>query len=265
MQETGSDIIILFASNVLLIVIIIILAFFFLYSYQKKVVKQKLQLQEVKMDLQQKLLTAAVNAQEKERKRIASDLHDDIGSLLSALKLNLKHFKTLDCMGDVEQENLDSALEMLNDGLSNVRSISYNLLPPTLVRFGLVEALNELVKRIDNQDVTSVQTDFGALEHVNYDEKTELSVFRVIQELLTNTVHHANATEISIQCRFRDGLEIVYKDNGVGIKDKAQLLGLGMINLQSRMQTIKGSIEFSEINTPGFQARVKIPGQTPGV
>lgn len=243
----------------LLIALILILAFAFLLSYQKKMVAQKLQIQEVKVDLQQRLLKASIDAQEKERKRIASDLHDDIGSLLSALKLNVKHLKTVDKIGKEEIEFLNQTGSMLNDGLTSVRNISYNLLPPTLVRFGLWEALKELIKRINDSGQIKVSADFRDVEDFRLAENCELSVFRVIQELIANTIHHSGATEVALKCRKNNLLVIEYIDNGSGITDQSQLQGLGMINMQSRIQTINGTLTISEARSLPFVATISIP------
>jgi signal transduction histidine kinase len=222
-------------------------------------VAQKLQLQQAKVELQQKLLKASINAQEKERKRIASDLHDDIGSLLSALKLNVKHLKTVNQIKEAEKSFLDLTANMLDDGLKSVRDISYNLLPPTLARFGLWEALQELEQRINKSGQILVVANFSTMENCRFNEDSELSIFRIIQELLSNTLHHSGASEIIIKCRQTKQLEIEYSDNGIGITDQKQLQGLGMINMQSRMQSINGTLTISEPEANFFQAIIQIP------
>jgi signal transduction histidine kinase len=261
MPKNGNDIVILFTISSLLIAAILILAFIFILSYQKKMVAQKEQIQQSKMDLQQKLLIASVDAQEKERKRIASDLHDDIGSLLSALKLNVKHLKTVDRIGDVEKDFLDRTAGMLDDGLANVRNVSYNLLPPTLVRFGLWEALKELTTRINDSGQIKVLVDFSQVENFRFNENSELAVFRVIQELIANTTHHSEATEITLKCKQTTELEIEYTDNGAGITNATQLQGLGMINMQSRIRAINGTIVISEADLSYFRTILNIPIQ----
>ncbi|MFT6921821.1 MAG: signal transduction histidine kinase [Crocinitomicaceae bacterium] len=259
MQENGNDIVILFTVSSLLIALIVILALIFLFSYQKKMVKQNLQIQQGKLDLQQKLLIASIDAQEKERRRIASDLHDDIGSLLSAIKLNVKHLKTVDQVGKEEQEFLEQTATMLDDGITSVRNVSYNLLPPTLVRFGIWEALKELIKRINDSKQISVVAHFSKVDNCRLDEAIELSIFRVFQELIANTTHHSEATTITITSKLTTELEFTYSDNGKGITDNSQLQGLGMINMQSRIRAAGGSISISEANVLPFLVNFKVP------
>ena len=251
----------LFIVSTLLIAVILILVFIFLLAYQKKIVSQKLHIKQAEMIFQQKLLKASLDAQEKERKRIASDLHDDIGSLLSALKLNVKHLKTVDKIGTDEKNFLDNTAVLLDDGLENVRRISYNLLPPTLSRYGLWEALKELAKRVNDSGQMSIVVDFSPIEHHRFDANSELSIFRVIQELISNTLHHSGASEITISSKQNAHLEIEYSDNGKGITDQSQLQGLGMINMQSRIQTINGALSISQNESSNFLARLTIPLQ----
>ena len=259
MQENGDYILVLFVVSTLFIVVIVILASLFLIAYQKKMVAQKLYIQRSEMQQQQRLLKAAVEAQEKERKRIASDLHDDIGSLLSALKLNVRHLKEVDVIGDDERYFLDQTAQLLDDGLANVRQISYNLLPPTLVRFGLWEAIRELTQRIDNSNQIEIAANFTEVNDFRLDPDSELSIFRVVQELLSNSLHHSNASKIELSGKCTHHLKIDYQDNGDGITDATQLQGLGMINMRSRLQTLNGELIVSGEDTPYFSAQLIVP------
>ncbi len=259
MQENGSDFLTLFAVSALLILVIIIFTSIFLISYQKKVVSQKLQIQRNEIETQQKLLQASIDAQEKERKRIASDLHDDIGSLLSALKLNIRHLKSIHQVTEQDRNFLDQTATMLDEGLANVRRISYDLLPPTLARFGLWKALKELIKRANDSEQIQIISNLESMMDYRLDKRSELSLFRVLQELISNTLHHSKATEITINCHEKDGLEIAYKDNGDGITDASQLTGLGMINMQSRIESLNGKMILSSQEDSHFFAQISIP------
>jgi signal transduction histidine kinase len=259
MQEDGNDILILFIASTTLIVLILILAFMFLLAYQKKVVSQQIVIQKSENDLNKKLLEASITAQENERKRIASDLHDDIGSLLSALKINVQHLKTVDQIGEPERAFLETTHTMLNDGIANVRRISYDLLPPTLLRYGLWEAITELGKYIDQGQNVSVSTDFDSVHNLRLGEKAELSIFRVIQELIANSLHHSKATNISVRCDVNKDLMIYYEDNGPGFSDASQLNGLGILNMQRRIEALNGKMTLSSIEDNHFFALLQIP------
>jgi signal transduction histidine kinase len=260
MQEEGNHILILFAISALLILIIIILAFVFLLSYQKKLVSQKLQIQKGESEFQQQLLVASIDAQEKERKRIASDLHDDFGSLLSGLKLNINYLKTIDKVGAPEKEFLTRTGVLIDDGLSNVRRISYDLLPPTLIRFGLWEALRELIKDVNYNNQIRAIADFKNISISDeLPEKTQLSLFRILKELIANSLHEDSVSEIRIHCKEENSLIILYQDNGNGFTDTSQPQGLGMINMQSRIRSINGKMELSSEEDQYFFANISIP------
>lgn len=259
MQKDGDDILVLFIVSALLIVVILVLAFVFLLAYQKKTVSQQMLIQKSENDLNRKLLEASITAQENERKRIASDLHDDVGSLLSALKINVQHLKTLDQIGETEREFLETTRSMLDDGISNVRQISYNLLPPTLVRYGLWEAINELGKYIEQSQRITFTTDFDSVENIRLDEASELSLFRVLQELITNSLHHSSASEISIRGNMSNDLTIRYEDNGTGFSDASQFNGLGILNMQRRIESLHGTMILSRIDDDHFFANLQFP------
>ena len=216
-------------------------------------------MRQAEIETQQKLLNASLDAQEKERKRIASDLHDDIGSLLTALKLNLNHLKSLEQFSSNEKEFLDQSILMLDDGLTNVRSISHDLMPPTLVRFGIWEAINELANRINDsgQIWMTVQLDAGNPE---LSERAQLGLFRVIQELTSNSLKHAEASEIKLSFELsNEQLKMSYSDNGKGITSETQLSGLGMITMKSRIKALNGEMEVSSEKKANFQALISIP------
>lgn len=259
MQEEGSDIIILFISSALLIFIILVIVFVFVMAYQKKMVSQRIEIQQSKLKHQQDLLKASVEVQEKERKRIASDLHDDVGSLLSALRLNVNYLKTIEHIGDAEQEFLSQTTTMLDDGLKNVRRISYDLMPPTLKRYGFYRALGELVERLNESHQIKFKLDIKQVKDIKLKENVELALFRVMQELIANTLHHSSASVVNITIKEGTNLTITYTDDGNGITDETQLKGLGMVNMHSRIKSIDGEIDIAGTDKSHFFCSIVVP------
>lgn len=258
MQE-GNQILAFIIFSSALIVLIVVLVLAFLISYQKKVVTQKLHIEQAEVEHRQKLLNATIEVQEKERKRIAADLHDDIGSLLSTMKLNLNYLKK----AQVEEERkkvLEQTFSMVKDGLANVRRISYDLLPPTLARLGLWEALKELANRLNDSEQISISLVTNGTEHVRLLAPEELAIFRVVQELISNTLHHSNANSIDVEIKVSAAsLSLEYKDNGEGFTNAKQIGGLGMTNMQSRIGAIRGEMQVSNETTGYFFARIVLP------
>ena len=259
MQQDGNQILVFIIFSSALIVLIIVLVLAFLISYQKKVVTQKLHLEQAEVAHRQKLLNATIEMQEKERKRIASDLHDDIGSLLSTMKLNLIYLQKAQHEED-RKKVLDQTFEMVKDGLANVRRISYDLLPPTLVRLGLWEAIKELTNRLNDSEQVSIALSINGTDDFRLSEPKELAIFRVVQELVSNTLHHSGAKHIGLEINANKArLTLDYKDDGPGFSNAQQLGGLGMTNMQSRIRAIKGTMDVSDESTGHFFANITLP------
>jgi len=262
MQSEGNQILILFIASTALILIIVILAFTFIASYQRKIVVQKLRIQEDENELQQKLLKASVNSQELERKRIAADLHDEIGSLLSSLRANMNHLKTIDAIPSDEKAFIDQAEKLIDNGLSNVRRISYDLLPPTLSKFGLYEALLELVTETNRLTHVSFTANLDCLKNQHFPDHVNLALYRVFKELVSNSLKEITMNEIEVQCQRSDELIFEYSDNGNGFSHMLQTQGLGIVTMQSRVQSLRGSITFSTARDDFFSASIRIPLKT---
>lgn len=259
MQSEGNQILILFIVSTAFILLIIVLAFKFIAFYQKKMVLQKLRIQEDENKLQLKLLQASVHSQELERKRIAADLHDEIGSLLSSLRSNMNYLKTIESIPKEEKVFIEHAGALIDSSLHNVRRISYDLLPPTLAKFGLFEALQELIHEVNRLPHISVSANFEVLKNKHFTDQLNLAVFRVFKELISNSLKESSVNEINIQCQLSDQLTFDYFDNGHGFGDSTQSQGLGIITMQSRIKSIHGMITFSEEKDDFFAANIRIP------
>ncbi|WP_341900082.1 histidine kinase [Fluviicola taffensis] len=212
--------------------------------------------------LQLKLLQASVYSQELERKRIAADLHDEIGSLLSSLGSNMNYLKTIDSIPKEEKAFIEQAVKLIDNGLSNVRRISYDLLPPTLVKFGLYEALQELIGEVNHLSHIRIFANFEPLKNNSFPDHIGLAVFRVFKELIANSLKEEMVSEIFIQCHLTHELTFEYSDNGNGFSDTQQTQGLGIFTMRSRIQSVYGTIQFSTATDNFFAAIIKIPLNT---
>lgn len=208
------------------------------------------------------LRQVAVDAQEQERKRIAADLHDDIQATLSLAKLQAgflnRSLKKLGEDGNTEQD----PVKTIGDAIQSVRRISRDLMPASLERKGLGSALRELCKKA-NGDAMSANIE-GEDLLPELPKSTEISLYRIFQELFSNTLKHAEATEISIQIQpDSQGSSLEYRDNGKGFSMKEAETGgsLGMQNLTGRAELIGAKLEIQTAPGQGFQARVHLPHQ----
>lgn len=258
MYSEDSEIISIFISAIAVVVLMAILIAFFVFIYQKRLLKQDQSLQKMKSDFQMGLLKATIEGQERERKRLAKELHDGIGSLLTGLNLNLKHQLNTQTEKGGQNIFLQEACTMLEEGIGDVRRISHDLLPITLDNFGLVLALKEWTETLQKEDFNVTLKVEGRERRLR--DKVELGILRVIQELIQNTIKHAQASNVSIVLTFTDKkLNLSYLDNGKGCNTAQNANGLGIKNMQSRIQALDGTIEFNSGIQKGFNAQVKVP------
>jgi len=218
----------------------------FIMQYQKKTISQSEELQNSKVNHQKQMLDATIQSQESERKRIASNLHDGLGAQLSTIRLFM-------LMQGEEKKELkefaDESAEMLLESIQEVRGIAQDLLPGALKYGGLVSACTQFFNSIEKSTPIQLNAQFDG-DVIRLSEKNELSVFRVIQELVNNTLKHAEASVIDLNINFqRSMLLITYKDNGVGLPENRTHQGLGLLNIESRIQSLKG--DYTVLSRPG--------------
>jgi len=200
-----------------------------------------------------------INGEERERERIAKDLHDSLGGLLSTVKLQFDNFKAK-INGHHHIEQYTKASNLLDDAVEEVRSISRNLQPTALKRLGLVPAIKDLINRFDDPDMPEIyfQT-YDVASDIN--ELTALSIYRVVQELLTNSLKYAQAKEILLQLNGEnDELYLQYEDDGIGFDvDNPPKKGMGLDNIFSRINYLKGQIQMDSKPGEGISVIARIP------
>lgn len=260
MRQEENQIIFIFIASAAFVVFLAVLLILFLVVYQKRIVTQENRLQKLENEKQQALLKATIEGQERERKRLAKDLHDGIGSLLSGLSFNLKFQKNAKIDDHEYSSFLEEACKLVDEGIENVRAVSHNLLPSTLENFGLVSAIKECI--IPLTQTSTIKTNI----HVPFElpplpMEISLGVLRVFQELVQNTIKHANATQIDIQLIYHsDTITLKYVDNGKGFHmDDIDVHGIGIKNMQSRIQALHGTFSIDSKTKKGFRAYLEVP------
>ena len=219
-----------------------ILLLFFYFS-KKKVIKKELEKKDMELLHQKELLQATLLVQEEERMRIARDLHDDISSKLNVVALN-SHLLTTEGLNNNEiTEITNNITRLVNKALENSRKIAHDLLPPVLEKFGLNAALEELCLEYNSSKTVTVEFE-SKCNFKGLDSTKQLHVFRIIQELINNSIRHGHATNIQISFWGDDLVACTYSDNGKGfdIKNVKTKKGLGMQNIESRIFFLDGSI-----------------------
>jgi signal transduction histidine kinase len=204
-------------------------------------------------------IKAEVSTLENERKRMATDLHDELGPLLSAVRIQINH---LDTESEHDKKIITIANRHIDDILTKTREISYNLLPNTLVRKGLVIALHEYITRLCDIHELKITLQSNN-DHIKLSKEQEINIYRIIQEVTHNTIKHANATELIIRLK-TDGedLLLMTSDNGLGFDYENKLeanKGLGLINLQSRTEILNAKFNYRSDPGQGTQYIFEIP------
>lgn len=181
---------------------------------------------------------ALLQGEEIERKRLARDLHDGLGSMLSGLKLYYS---------GTEQNNKNEFQEVnhqLDNSIKELRQIAQNLMPESLLKLGLIAALKDLCSRFSNDKTTIEFQDFGIQNNIS--ESKQITIYRIIQELINNALKYANATEIIVNCSQNENIFLItVEDNGQGFDSKKANLfdGMGLKNIQNRVNFLKGELE----------------------
>jgi signal transduction histidine kinase len=218
-----------------------------------------LYVQRSKATQQRKAFRAVLDAEQKERIRIARDLHDSIGQMLSIVKMNVSNIH-YQATGE-EQVQTANTLNIVDQTIQELRHISHNLIPEEL-NFGMVSALEEMSRKINDAGTTRVQLDIaGQWDGSGWDKQFELSLYRIVQEILSNMIRHAEATVIRIGLRKKDNnVLLTVSDNGKGfdlcaIKDSK---GLGWKNMTGRVKLLNGKMHIQSGKT-GTQIEINIP------
>jgi len=210
------------------------------------------------IQLQRERIVAEITILENERKRIAADLHDSMGPLLSTIKLNINSIHVHD---EHDKMVIAKSGGYIDEVIRGLRQISHNLLPATLERKGLADAVHEFIRQVSVKAQLDIR--FHTSGQISIPAEKEIHVFRIIQEITHNTLKHAKATQLQIVLSREDGFFLVLvKENGVGFdvrKVKAESTGLGMKSLAIRTDILGGNLVIESVLGEGTKYFIKIP------
>lgn len=255
----GDEILLLITVGVLIMLLLafVLIAFFLLSQRKLNDERQKAHAQQ--LEYREQLLFSTLQAQENERQRIAKDLHDDIGSKLSVLHLNLHRLQKQTPKTPEIAETVHELFGVVRTTIDTTRRISHDLLPPMLESFGLAEAFAELCEQYRQGGAIDLEFETNENSGARPDKTAELQLFRVVQELLANSVKHGPATQIYLHLWLLPAeLRLDYRDNGPGFDAAGPHYkpGLGIQNIESRMRMIGAGFRFE--TAPNAGVRVSI-------
>lgn len=240
------------------LIITIVLGILF---YKSNRLKQEARLQAEVM-MQQDIATKAVlNAEENERKRISGELHDGLGQMFSAVKLNLSALiEDLTFKNSSSKQMFEKTLDLVDESCKEVRVIAHQMAPNVLLKAGLASAIRDFINKIDSRKLKINLETVGLQDRL--DQNIETVLYRVVQETVNNVIKHAQADALDIQLiREEDGINVMIEDNGKGFDISAleKFEGIGLKNIRSRVEYLKGTVDFSSSIGGGTLVAIYIP------
>lgn len=234
----------------------------FFIRYQRKLLKQQADMQRAELEHKQMLLNSIIQSQEEERVRISKDLHDHVGSALSTLRLMVSRLSKPGMDGDSVKAVADESRKSIDGIIEDVRNVSHSLSPAGLELWGFHEALEAYCEKTAASSGLEVEVNDrteGLLKGMSFSDA--LSLFRVVQELMNNTIKHAQASQVAITISATgQGVVLDYKDDGVGVDPETlKRPGIGVYNMANRLSMINASHEIESGKGLGYRFTVKIP------
>lgn len=235
---------------------------FFIYSfYRRKQLRQETLMQATLRKSEELASKSILEAEENERKRIATDLHDGIGQIMSVAKMNLSAIENEIPFADEAQKlKYQKTIDLIDESCVEVRTISHNMMPNALLKHGLASAVRTF---LDNVHSSTIKINFYSEGlDIKLDLNLEAVLYRVIQEAVNNVIKHAKASHLDITLiRDKNNISVTIEDDGVGF-NPAQVNkgdGIGLKNIQSRVTYLKGSVEWDTLPEKGTAIIINIP------
>lgn len=238
--------------------VLVILAGSGIYIWnQRKNNKQKIILAAELAEAEKQRFKEVIETEEKERSRIAQELHDGLGQLLSTARLNVAGLE--DAVDEEDQPDLERSLKIIDEACMEIRHISHNMMPSALIRLGLIPAITELVHNINS--AKGIKINFTTNLNTSLGTSIDITIYRVIQEILNNMIKHAKADLIIMNIEKKEAnLAIMMKDNGIGFdtKELKKSKGMGWKNIFSRVSMLNGSIKLESELQKGTEIYINL-------
>lgn len=236
---------------------LLVLLLFGLIYYNHYRTRQKEKLQTAILEEKERAYASVIKATEEERMRISKDLHDGIGQQMSALKMALENVKSKITSSE-QKAQLHEISEKFTRSATEIRQLSHQMMPRVLMDYGLIHAVEDLLHSCFHLSNISYEFEHHLAEN-RLPEQIEITVYRVLQELINNIIKHAHATEVAVQLLNRnDKLILFVEDNGRGIPEESTK-GHGLLNIKSRLNMVHGKASFESSKAHGTTTTVSIP------
>ncbi|NER11020.1 Signal transduction histidine kinase [Muriicola jejuensis] len=248
-------------SLIIAIVLLIIIGFLLYRNFQHKLALRQKKLNKIELETRLMAIEAVLHGEEKERERVARELHDGLGSMLSSIKFSIQNAMLSAGEDEINREAYVKGIDMLDFSIDEIRRIAYNMMPQTLVTFGLDTALRDFCSLTNQEDKLKVSYQSIGLEELELEQSVSLSIYRIVQELVHNAIRHGYPREIIVQLiRSGNTMEITVEDNGSGfdpkILEKSQ--GIGWGSIKNRIKLLEGQLELHTAPGEGTSVQIRI-------
>ena len=244
------------------VIALIILGGLLAYTqYRRYQWKQEARMRTAVLKQQEEATKAVIEAEEAERQRIAKDLHDGVGQMISAAKMNLSAYEANGYFkNEEEKQNFEKIIALVDESCKEVRTVSHNMLPNALLKNNLSSAIQEFIDKLDHKKLQVHLYTQGLEERL--DSNVEMVLYRVIQECVNNVIKHANADTLDISILREDGsITGTIEDNGKGFNthDLVNSDGIGLKNIRTRIEYLKGTVDFDSSPGKGTLVALHVP------
>jgi signal transduction histidine kinase len=205
---------------------------------------------------------AVLKGEEQERSRLARDLHDGLGGLLSGIKFSFHNMKENLILTPENARLFERSLDMLDSSIHEMRRVAHNLMPETLLKFGLETSLRDFCSDINQSGVLQVNFQSFGLENYTFDQNLSVNVYRIVQELVNNAIKHAGARQLLVQLTKSENLLLVdVEDDGRGFDTELLRIseGIGWKNMTGRVKYLNGKMDVQSVPGEGTSIHLEIP------
>jgi len=242
-------------------VILLIISLLFYRNYKQKQKLQEQRIRELEKEQQLTATDAVLKGEEQERARLAKDLHDGLGGMLSGIKYSFQTMKGNLIMTPDNTQAFERSMDMLDSSIKEMRRVAHNMMPEALVKFGLDTALKDFCNDINQSGAIRSTYQSIGLENAAIEQTTAITVYRIVQELMNNTMKHAAAKSAIVQVSKTNGeISITVEDDGKGFDPLVLQLakGIGWSNIQSRVEYLKGKVDVQSEPGKGTSVHIEL-------
>ncbi|NML19519.1 hypothetical protein HHL16_01480 [Pseudoflavitalea sp. G-6-1-2] len=241
--------------------LIILLLAYRNYTHRKKLQQQRID--ELETENKLSATEAVLKGEEQERTRLAKDLHDGLGGMLSGIKFSLSNMKENLFMTPDNAQAFERSIDMLDSSIREMRRVAHNMMPEMLVKYGLDIALKEFCNEIDRSGAINVSYQSAGMDAVNIDQTSSVTIYRIVQELLNNVIKHAQAKNVLVQLHHskqENLLAITVEDDGVGfdVNSLKAATGMGWRSIQNRVEFLNGKSDIQSSSNNGTSVMIEI-------